>query len=86
MREGFAGAVWWSRAECAGAQTNRADAGIVEIRASRGAAVLRPYKGDDAHEWSVQAVEYLRQRVLILPISLGTPVMGSSSPSYSADM
>ena len=33
-----------------------------------------------------QTVEYFRQSVLILSISLGTPVKESSLPSYSADM
>src|SRR5207244_527954 len=34
----------------------------------------------------IQALEYLRQRTLIFSSNFGTPVIGSSSPSYSADM
>ena len=34
----------------------------------------------------IQTVEYFRHSVLILSISLGTPVEASSLPSYSADM
>src|SRR5207248_1762805 len=36
--------------------------------------------------YAAYAVEYFLHRVLILSISLGTPVMASSSPSYSADI
>src|SRR6266849_5591479 len=34
----------------------------------------------------IQALEYFLHRVLIFSISFGTPVMGSSSASYSADI
>src|SRR5712671_2708124 len=34
----------------------------------------------------IQALEYFRHRVLIFSINFGTPVMGSSSASYSADI
>jgi hypothetical protein len=35
---------------------------------------------------SDQALEYFRQSALIFSTSLGTPVIASSLPSYSADM
>src|SRR5258708_37216033 len=34
----------------------------------------------------IQALEYFLHRVLIFSINFGTPVMGSSSASYSADI
>ena len=49
-------------------------------------APVSPLTLMNSHKGRGQTVEYFRQSVLILSISLGTPVRESSLPSYSADM